>query len=60
MLLRGVLVLSGVLFIVTIILPLPAFDWVVRVALLAILVVTPIIFSPNCVACWSKSAATPD
>ena len=47
LLLRGVLVLSGVLFIVTIILPLPAFDWVVRVALLAILVVTPIIFQPE-------------
>jgi diadenylate cyclase len=47
LLLRGVLVLSGVLFIVTIILPLPAFDWVVRIALLAILVVTPIIFQPE-------------
>ena len=47
MLLRGVLVLSGVLFIVTIILPLPAFDWVVRAAMLAILIVTPIIFQPE-------------
>lgn len=47
LLLRGVLVLSGVLFVVTIILPLPAFDWVVRAALLAILIVTPIIFQPE-------------
>ena len=47
LLLRGVLVLSGVLFVVTIVLPLPAFDWVVRGALLAILIATPIIFQPE-------------
>lgn len=47
LLLRGVLVLSGVLFIITIILPLPAFDWLVRGALIAVLIATPIIFQPE-------------
>jgi diadenylate cyclase len=47
LLLRGVLVLGGVLFIVTIILPLPAFDWMVRGLLIAILITTPIIFQPE-------------
>jgi diadenylate cyclase len=47
LLLRGVLVLSAVLFIITIILPLPAFDWLVRGVLLAILLITPIIFQPE-------------
>ena len=47
LLLRGILVLGGVLFIVTIILPLPAFDWMVRGLLIAILITTPIIFQPE-------------
>ncbi len=47
LLLRGALVLSLVLFIVTIVLPLPAFDWLVRGALLVMLVATPIIFQPE-------------
>jgi len=47
LLLRGVLVLVGVLFIVTIFLPLPAFNWMVRGLLIAILITTPIIFQPE-------------
>ena len=47
LLLRGVLVLGSILFIVTLILPLPAFDWFVRGILIAILVITPIIFQPE-------------
>ncbi|MEW5957365.1 MAG: diadenylate cyclase CdaA [Chloroflexota bacterium] len=47
LLLRGALVLVGVLFVITIILPLPAFDWMVRGLLIAILITTPIIFQPE-------------
>ncbi len=47
LLLRGALILSGLLFIVTIILPLPTFDWVLRGAILAVLIVTPVIFQPE-------------
>jgi diadenylate cyclase len=46
-LLRGVLVLSLALFIVSVLLPLPAFEWLVRMALLGILILTPIIFQPE-------------
>lgn len=46
-LLRGALALSAVLLIVTILLPLPTFDWLVRVLLIAILIGTPIIFQPE-------------
>lgn len=46
-LIRGVLVLSSVLFIMSIILPLPAFDWLMRGALIAVLVATPIIFQAD-------------
>jgi len=47
LLLRGVLVLIAVLFLITLLLPLPAFDWLVRGALIAVLVTTPIIFQPE-------------
>jgi diadenylate cyclase len=47
LLLRGALVLGVVLFVVTILLPLPTFDWLVRGMLLAMLVATPIIFQPE-------------
>lgn len=46
-LLRGTLALCAVLLIVTILLPLPTFDWLIRVSLMAILVGTPIIFQPE-------------
>ena len=46
-LLRGALILGILLFIVTILLPLPTFDWLVRGALLVMLVATPIIFQPE-------------
>lgn len=46
-LLRGALALSTVLLVVTIFLPLPTFDWLIRVSLIAILVGTPIIFQPE-------------
>jgi diadenylate cyclase len=46
-LLRGALALSAVLLIITIILPLPAFDWLMRASLIALLVGTPIIFQPE-------------
>lgn len=46
-LLRGALIVSSVLFMVTIILPLPAFDWLVRGVLLAMFIATPIIFQPE-------------
>lgn len=46
-LIRGVLVLSSVLFIMSIVLPLPAFDWLMRGALIAVLVATPIIFQAD-------------
>jgi diadenylate cyclase len=46
-LLRGALALSAVLLVITIILPLPAFDWLMRASLIALLVGTPIIFQPE-------------
>ena len=46
-LLRGTLALSTMLLIVTIILPLPTFDWLMQVSLIAILIGTPIIFQPE-------------
>jgi diadenylate cyclase len=46
-LLRGAAVLILILFVFTIFLPLPTFDWLVRGALLAILVATPVIFQPE-------------
>lgn len=46
-LLRGAAVLIIVLFVFTVFLPLPTFDWLVRGALLAILVATPVIFQPE-------------
>jgi diadenylate cyclase len=46
-LLRGAAVLVFVLFVFTVFLPLPTFDWLVRGALVAILVATPVIFQPE-------------
>lgn len=46
-LLRGAAVLVLILFVFTVFLPLPTFDWLVRGALLAILVATPVIFQPE-------------
>ncbi len=46
-LLRGAAVLILVLFVFTVFLPLPTFDWLVRGALVAILVATPVIFQPE-------------
>jgi diadenylate cyclase len=46
-LLRGALLLGVILFIVTIVLPLPTFDWLVRGALLSMLITIPIIFQPE-------------
>ncbi len=43
-LLREVLILGLLLFIITTLLPLPIFDWLVRGLLVALLVITPIIF----------------
>ncbi|MFZ0546418.1 MAG: diadenylate cyclase CdaA, partial [Candidatus Promineifilaceae bacterium] len=46
-LLRGAAVLVLILFVFTVFLPLPTFDWLVRGALLVILVATPVIFQPE-------------
>jgi diadenylate cyclase len=46
-LLRGALVLGVVLFIITTILPLPTFDWIIRGALLIVLITLPVIFQPE-------------
>jgi diadenylate cyclase len=46
-LLRGAVVLILVLFVFTVFLPLPTFDWLIRGALIAILVATPVIFQPE-------------
>jgi diadenylate cyclase len=46
-LLRGAVVLILVLFFFTVVLPLPTFDWLIRGALIAILVATPVIFQPE-------------
>ncbi|MCB9423260.1 MAG: TIGR00159 family protein [Ardenticatenaceae bacterium] len=45
--LRGVLVLVLLLLVITILLPLPTFDWLVRAALLVMLVATPVILQPE-------------
>jgi diadenylate cyclase len=47
LLLRGVLVVGIGLFVVTVLLPLPTFDWLVRGILVVILVTTPIVFQPE-------------
>ena len=47
LLLRGGLILALVLFVITSILPLPTFDWLMRTVLIAILIATPIIFHPE-------------
>lgn len=47
LLLRGQLVLVILLFITTILLPLPTFDWLVLGVLFAVLVTTPMIFQPE-------------
>ncbi len=46
-LLRGIIILGVVLFIVTILLPLPTFDWLVQGLLIAMVIATPIIFQPE-------------
>ncbi|MFW5940361.1 MAG: diadenylate cyclase CdaA [Chloroflexota bacterium] len=46
-LLRGTLVLIALFFIVTVFLPLPTFDYILELALLATLIATPIIFQPE-------------
>ena len=43
LLLRGALVSGLVLLVITILLPLPTFEWLVRGALLVILVATPVV-----------------
>lgn len=47
LLVRGQLVLVVILFITTILLPLPTFDWLVLGILIAMLVATPVIFQPE-------------
>lgn len=47
LLLRGALVSGLVLLVITILLPLPTFDWLVRGALLVILVATPVVLQPE-------------
>lgn len=47
LLLRGGLILALVLFVITSILPLPTFDWLMRTVLVAILIAAPIIFHPE-------------
>ena len=44
---RGQLVLVAILFVATILLPLPTFDWLVLGLLIAVLVATPVIFQPE-------------
>lgn len=47
LLVRGQLVLVVILFITTILLPLPTFDWLILGILIAMLVATPVIFQPE-------------
>ena len=47
LLLRGALVSGLVLLVITFLLPLPTFDWLVRGALLVILVATPVVLQPE-------------
>lgn len=44
---RGEVLLAVVLLVATLLLPLPTFDWLLQMALLAMLVATPIIFQPE-------------
>lgn len=44
---RGEVLLAVLLFITTLLFPLPTFDWLLQMALLAMLVTTPIIFQPE-------------
>lgn len=44
---RGEVLLVVLLLIATLLLPLPTFDWLLQMALLAMLVTTPIIFQPE-------------
>ncbi len=46
-LLRGVLFLGMVLVVIAVFLPLPTFDWVIRLALLIMLIVTPLVLQPE-------------
>lgn len=46
-LLRGVLLLGMILAVIAVFLPLPTFDWVIRIALLIMLITTPIILQPE-------------
>ena len=46
-LLRGALILGLILFVITTILPLPTFDWILRGVLLAMLITIPVIFQPE-------------
>lgn len=46
-LLRGTLVVAAFFFFVSVFFPLPTFDYVLQLALIAILVATPIIFQPE-------------
>lgn len=46
-LLRGVLVLILLLLIITILFPLPTFDWLVRGTLLVLLIATPMVLQPE-------------
>ena len=46
-LVRGALALGVILFVVTILLPLSTFDWLVRAALIAMFIATPVIFQPE-------------
>lgn len=46
-LLRGIIILGIILFAVTILLPLPTFDWLVQGLLIVMVIATPIIFQPE-------------
>ncbi|HFE66161.1 MAG TPA: TIGR00159 family protein, partial [Chloroflexi bacterium] len=46
-LLRGVLLLGLILAVIAVFLPLPTFDWVIRLALLIMLIATPIVLQPE-------------
>lgn len=46
-LLRGVLLLGMILVVIAVFLPLPTFDWVIRLALLIMLIATPIVLQPE-------------
>ncbi len=46
-LLRGVLILILMLLIITILFPLPTFDWLVRGTLLVLLIATPMVLQPE-------------